>query len=233
MVYNIGNLVQLHSDNFWNEGIPYSKTNIYTKTDAAMPPVNYDSHTLKPHSLTHVESARHTLNDGQTLDILINEHPEYFYGDCILIKFDGKYKQIDDNIFVKEITLDEISNKIDELNLPNIPPKVLISTHNYPIDRFGYHKPNYVLILSPDAAKFITEIEGFNAFGTSWKSSDYQPNSSERPIHNILLSKGVIYELLNLNHVPEGRYTFSGMPLYLQGASESPVTPILVSMPIV
>ncbi len=231
MLYNIGNLVQLNSDNYWNEGSPYTKTNIYKKSSGAMPPVNYDSHTLKPHSLTHVESARHTLNDGQTLDILINEHPEYFYGDCVLMKFDGKYKQIDENIFVKEITLNEILSKINELHLTIIPPKILITTHNYPIDSFGYHKQNYVLILSLEAAKFISETIGFNAFGTSWKSSDYQPNSADRPIHNIILSKGVIYELLNLNHVPEGRYTFSGMPLYLQGASESPVTPILVSTP--
>ncbi len=231
MIYIVGNKIKSGGKGFWNEGSSYQKSPIYRKIEGSLPPVNYDEHILKPHSLTHAESARHTQNEGSTLDKIIENHPEYFAGECLVIKFRPEYKNIGDNLFLHEISKEEIYEKIELLSPgKNKPQKVLITTEDYPVNEDGYHAENYILILSRDAAEYLYELPEFHLFGTTWKSTDYQPGKFERPIHDIIFRKGVIFELLNLNQVPEGYYFFSGMPLYLDGVSESPVTPLLITM---
>jgi arylformamidase len=230
MIYVIGNKVRLSSKGMWNEGNSYEKENIYSIIENKLPPVNYDLHKIKPHSLTHAESGKHTSNHGKTLDMLIDSNPEYFYGLCSVLKFQNDYKQIGENLYLKEITHEEIAGKISEVCGQTIPPKILITTSDYPIDENGYHAENYVLVLSEGAADYLCSLPDFHLFGTTWKSTDYQPGKLQRPIHTKIFSRGIVFELLNLNDVPEGKYIFSGMPLYLEDSSESPVTPILVSI---
>jgi len=230
MVYLIGNKIKISTKGFWNEGVAYQKNVIYQKSNNSMPPVNYDEHILKPHSLTHVESGKHTQNDGSTLDILIENNPEYFVGECLVLKFEPDYKNLSDNLFIQKIKLNDLKSKLmnyydEESQLK----KLIISTENYPIDPNDYHQENHILILELETAEYLISLPNFNLYGTTWKSTDYQPNKIERPVHDTLFQKAVIFELLNINHVPEGIYQFYGMPLYLEGASESPVTPILIS----
>jgi len=61
----------------------------------------------------------------------------------------------------------------------------------------------------------------------SRKSSNFKPGSRERPIHKTLLKSANIFECLHLVEVPEGNYFFTGFPLPLEAASESPVCPVL------
>ena len=116
------------------------------------------------------------------------------------------------------------------MKLKIIPPKILISTEYYPLNQQNYHDPNYVLTLSQDAADFLVEQNGFNLYGTSWKSSDYNPGSPNRPIHNTIFKKAVILENLNLKNVPSGIYFMCAFPIPLENASESPVVPVLFNM---
>lgn len=227
-IYNIGNKISPFTSDFWKEGAPYSKTSIYSLSSGQMPPVNYDSHTFKPHSLTHAESGKHIDDRMHSLDWFIENYPKYFYGEAIVVKFDNNYNQISDNLYKKVISKSELENKLSDYY--PVPKIILISTENYPTNKDAYHDENYVLVLSEEAADYLVNTIGAHTFGTSWKSIDHMPDSRERPIHNILLRNGVVFELLNLNSVPEGRYIFSGMPLNIEGSSESPVNPILVQL---
>lgn len=231
MIYVIGNKICLGTTGLWNEGSPYSKRQIYSKVPGGLPPVNYDEHTLKPHSLTHAESPLHTNNNGKPLHEFIQNHPEYFFGEALVLKFANDFIKVDSqsSTYIKIITRSEIEDKIDLLCSGRIiPPKILITTIDCPRNEFGYHDENYIMVLDIEAAKFLVGLDGFHLFGTTWKSTDYQPSSSARPIHDMIFSKAVIFELLELSQVAEGFYYFSGMPLYIENSNESPVTPILI-----
>ncbi len=231
MIYVIGNKIKAEMAGFWNEGTPYSRRNIYSKQANTLPPVNYDEHTLKPHSLTHAESPLHTNNDGKPLHSYIEKSPHFFFGEALVLKFPNNYVGIDgtENTYIKIITRNEIESKINEVcNGKAIPPKILLTTENYPENENAFHAENYILVLDVEAAEYLISIPGFHLFGTTWKSTDYQPKSPTRPIHDTIFKKAVIFELLNLSEVPEGIYYFSGMPLFIENSNESPVTPILI-----
>jgi len=97
----------------------------------------------------------------------------------------------------------------------------------YPKNNDGYHDPNYVLTLGQEAADWLISSKDFNFYGTSWKSSDYTPGSTERPIHKTLFKQAVIAECLDLEAVPSGDYFIVAYPLRIKDSSESPVTPVL------
>lgn len=214
----------------WNEGQPYFRRTIYKLEKDKLPPVNYDEHVFKPHSLTHVESPLHTNESVDDLSIYIRNHPEFFFGEAVVLRFDNDYEKVADShlLYKKVITLKELTDKLQDVCTDSIPPKILITTKNCPTNEEGYHRDDYILVLNEEAADYLANIPGFHLFGTSWKSTDYQPGKSVRPIHNIIFQKGIIFELLNLAHVPEGAYYFSGMPLFIEGAVESPVNPLLI-----
>lgn len=229
MIYNISNIVNNSLPGLWNEGNPFQKIEIYSIQDNKLPPVNYDSFTIKSHSITHCESMKHVDNNGKDISELIISNPSYFYGDCLVIKFDDNYAEIGDDLSLQVIDIDEFEQKIKSLNINSMPQKILITTKNYPQNQYGYHKENYILIISDKLAEHLVDKYSIHLFGTSWKSADYKPKSKERPVHKSLLSNGVIFELLNLNNVPEGSYFFTGFPLLIENTSESPVSPILMS----
>ena len=209
-------------EGMWLEGPPYTKENIYSITEGKAPPVNYDKHILKSHSLTHIEGSKHIDNNGKTVDQYFKGN--YFYGDCIVSKLKGdNYKKIDDHIFHWEVTLNELKDAIGD----KVINKLLLSTEKYPVNKNGFHDPNFVLTLSLEAANWLIQHHNINLFGTSWKSSDYMPGSLERPIHKKLFEKAVILECLDLKNVPEGNYFLMAFPLRIQNSSESPVTPVL------
>lgn len=229
MIYNISNSINQNLPGLWNEGKPFEKSEIYSIQENKLPPVNYDSFVIKSHSITHCESLRHIDNEGEYLADIIKSKPQYFYGDCLVLKFVVNYTHIGDDLFLKIIDIEEFERKIRSLKTKVIPKKLLFTTENYPENEFGYHKENYVLIISDELARHLVEKYSIHLFGTSWKSSDYKPGSKERPVHKALLNDGIIFELLNLKHVPEGNYFFMGFPLLIDSTSESPVSPILIS----
>lgn len=213
----------------WTEGPAYEKKTIYSIEAGKLPPVNYDEHILRPHSLTHFETPAHTLSDGKRLDFYY-QNPTYFYGKTLVLKLQGnKYEAKGNGIYHWVISKSEILERIESLKLSSIPNKILISTEFYPINEQGYHDPNFVLTLSQEAADYLTNIDGFHLYGTSWKSSDFNPGKPDRLIHNTLFRKAAILENLELKNVPEGIYFMTAFPLPLEGASESPVVPVLFS----
>lgn len=231
MPHILSPLIKESIPGLWMEGDSYKKENIYRIEEDKLPPVNYDKHILKPHSLTHCESGLHVNNLGQSLDSFFCR-PEYFYGKALVIRFDGdKFKKVSENIWHWEIEREELENKYTKLTkkFKFTPSKVLITTDNYVADDNGYHDERYILTLNVEAASYLVEQETFNGFGTSWKSTDYQPGKQGRPIHNIIFKKGLIFECLDLKNVPEGKYFFSGFPLRLENSSESPLCPVLFS----
>lgn len=215
------------SSAMWMEGSAYEKKNIYSIASGKLPPVNYDEHTLRPHSLTHFETPAHTIDDGKRLDFYY-QNPSHFYGKTLVIKLTGnKYEPKGNGIFHWVISKNEIIERFSTLQISSPLSKILISTEFYPQNCEGYHDPNYVLTLSQEAADYLISLSGFHLYGTSWKSSDFNPGRPERPIHNTLFKKAGILENLDLKNVPEGIYFMSAFPLPLGDASESPVVPVL------
>lgn len=229
MPYILSPIIKSGTQAMWLEGSGYEKRSIYKIEGDKLPPVNYDEHILRPHSLTHFETPAHTLENGPRLESYFQNHINYFFGKTFVIKLSGnKFKKINDNIHHWEITASEIQNRLKYFNNESF-GKVLISVENYPENIDGYHDPNYVLTLSQEAADFLISLKDFHLYGTSWKSSDFNPGKKDRPIHNTLFSKGLVLENLKLNGVPEGVYFMSAFPLPLNHASESPVIPVLYS----
>ena len=228
MPYILSPEITLDSPGMWREGVAYEKKSIYSIESGKMPPVNYDEHIFRSHSLTHLETPAHTMKNGKRLDSFYRENLGYFFGKTLVIKLTGnKYKSVGNNIFHWIINADEIKGRVEDLGIDSLPGKILIATDEYPVNAQGYHDPDYVLTLSQEAADFLISNENFNLYGTSWKSSDYNPGRSERPIHNTLFKKALILENLNLKIVPEGIYFMTAFPLPLKDASESPVVPVL------
>lgn len=230
MAYLLGNLITQDSTPYWKEDFAYQAKQLFSIENQNGPPVNYASHILNAHSITHVETELHTMANGKSIDHYFSR-PNYFYGKCIVVRLPGnKYKSEagNKNVFHWEVSKNELDNAIGELNFDkNTIEKILVTTDFYQTDISGYHRPEYVLTLSAEAADFLIDLPKFHLYGTSWKSSDYN-SGLERPIHKKLFQKALIYELLNLKNVPAGEYFFVGVPLNLKGASECPVNPILL-----
>lgn len=213
----------------WGEKSAYETNALYSIASGKLPPVNYDEHILRPHSLTHFEAAAHTIGNGKRLDDYYKS-PEIFYGKTLVIKLLGnKYESKGNGVFHWVISKEEIIERLGHLNISAPPSKILISTEFYPVNSDGYHDPNYVLTLSQEAADYLISLSGFHLYGTSWKSSDFNPGKAERPIHNTLFKCAGILENLDLKNVPEGIYFMTAFPLPLENASESPVVPVLFS----
>lgn len=230
MPHILSPIIKTNFPGMWSEGDCYIQKTIYSIAGGKLPPVNYSEHVFKPHSLTHAEAPLHVEENGKDISNFFKDS-SFFYGGCVVIRLQGdNYKKIEDKkeLYHWEVTVDEIKLSLARaLRGVKFPGKILVTTDVYRTNTEGYHDPNYVLTLSEEAAKYICELEGFNLYGTSWKSSDFKPGSNERPIHKILFNKAIIMELLDLKNVSEGVFFFVGVPIPLQGASESLVSPIL------
>lgn len=227
MPYILSPKITTRSMAMWGEPSAYEKKTLYSIESGKLPPVNYDEHILRPHSLTHFETPAHTLEDGKRLDYYY-EHPDYFYGKTLVLRLPGNnYESKGDGVFHWVISLNEIKQRLQVLSLVSVPKKILITTEFYPLNEDGYHDPQYVLTLSQEAADYLISLPGFHLYGTSWKSSDFNPGKPDRPIHNTLFKRAGILENLDLMNVPEGIYFMTAFPLPIEGASESPVVPVL------
>lgn len=230
MPYILSPIIKINSPGMWSEGQSYEKNSIYKIEEGKLPPVNYDEHIIRPHSLTHLETPAHTIKHGKRLEKYFHDSSslDHFFGETVVLKLKGDhYKGIEKGQYHWIVTKEQIQELLVAMKLKSKPKKILITTEKYFENSEGYHDPNYVLTLSLEAAQYLTQELNINLFGISWKSSDYSPGSSERPIHNQIFSSALILENLKLNHVPEGVYFLTAFPILLADASESPVTPVL------
>lgn len=234
MPYILSPIIKEDFQGMWFEGNPYKKETIYdiNSTDPKSPPVNYSAYTLKPHSLPHIEGSAHTLKNGNTVDKYFNNNGlKHFWGKTLVVKLKGnafKAHSTATGINIWEVSLDELKTGIMNASGSElIPDRLLLTIETLPETAIGLHDPNFVLILSKEAAEYLVSNKSFSLYGTSWKSSDFMPGSKERPIHNTLFKSAVIMECLDLKSVPEGQYFMNAFPIPLEGASESPVCPVL------
>lgn len=224
--------IHINLPGLWGEGAPYTTSIIYDIASGDLPPVHYQSHTLKPHSIPHIDAPGHITQNAETVDkLFIGERRNSFFGSILVVSLEGsKWRKLEDQNFLWEISKEDLQESVSKLTgKDSSPDKIIITPKNCPVTKDGFHDSSYVFVLSEDAANWLVRNPKFNALGTSWKSSDFKPQSKERPIHKILLKQAVLFEQLRLEGVPEGEYFFSAFPLYLNGATESPVTPVLFS----
>jgi arylformamidase len=230
MPYILSPIIEAGSPGMWAEGPAYETKPIYQIVEGKFPPVNYAEHIIRPHSLTHIETPAHTIKDGERLETFYQHKLQFFYGPAVVLRLTGNhYQNLGNGIYHWVISTEQILARMAALKLSKLPAKVLITSENAPQNAQGFHDPNYVLTLSQAAADFLVSQEQFEIYGTSWKSSDFNPGKPERPIHNTLFKRGLILENLLLHQVPEGQYFLTAFPLPLKGASESPVVPVLFS----
>lgn len=228
MPYLIGQTMNEEIPPLWGEEKAFLKKNLFSIEEGKQPPVHYDSYILNSHSLTHIEAESHVLAGGKNLDHYF-EDLNYFCGPALVVKLRGNhYSKLEKGICHWEVTKEELESEMRRVLGDKIfPGKLLLTTENYPVTSYGYHDPNFVLTLSQEAADYLISLSNFNLYGTTWKSSDYKPGLPDRPIHKTLFKRAVILECLDLRKVPEGIYTINAIPLRIEGASESPVCPIL------
>lgn len=234
MPYVLSPIIKENFQGLWFEGSPYKKETIYdiNSTDPKSPPVNYSAYTLKPHSLTHIESAAHTMKEGKTVDTYFADTGlRHFWGKVLVVRLkDNGFKDhvTATGIKIWEVSLDELrAGILESQGNAMIPDRLLLTVEQLPVTAQGLHDPNFVLILSQAAADYLVSNDKFCLYGTSWKSSDFMPGSKERPTHNTLFKRAVVMECLDLKNVPAGTYFLNAFPLPLDGASESPVCPVL------
>lgn len=234
MPYVLSPIIKESFEGMWFEGSPYKKETIYdiNSTDPKSPPVNYSAYTIKPHSLPHIEGAAHTVKNGLTVDqYFCQGSMRNFWGKVLVVKLKGSnFKQHEtlSSAKVWEVSIEELKKGLLEASGNEIiPDRLILTLDNMPETAQGLHDQNFVLILSQEAAEYLISNNNFCLYGTSWKSSDFKPGSKERPIHNTLFKQAVIMECLDLKNVPEGHYFLNAFPIPLEGASESPVCPVL------
>ena len=213
----------------WREGAPYSSEVIYDicSTDPADPPVHYESHVIKPHSICHFDAPGHILPGGETIEQMLKERPSIFYGPAVVVRLKdnnilraGKMGHVSHWVISRE----ELRAAVGRVTSKH-PEKLLLTYEGAPPD--FYSSLHQAMTLSLEAAEWLTSQPQFNLFGTIWRSTDFQPGSRERPIHKTLFRQAGIIECLDLTEVPEGEYFLSAFPIPLDGATESPVCPVL------
>ena len=236
MPYILSPIVKKDFKGLWGEGSPYESSVIYDihNQSEKSPPIHYESHTLKPHSLPHLDAPGHIFENGKTVDSYFKEKNfSAFYGKAVVIRLSGnKYQPLDSNpaLSVWRVEKEELKSAIEKIS-SKMPSRLIVTSDQYPEDENGNHDSSKALVLTESAAKWLTEGNPkFCLYGTSWKSTDFQPNSKERPIHKIIFNHGAaIFECLDLKSVPAGIYYWFAFPLPLEGATEAPVCPVLLT----
>ena len=153
--------------------------------------VNESLITLGSHTGTHVDSKLHIQNDVDGAEALPLDS---FYEKC------------------KVLDLTHVENEIHRKDLESHQIKkgdiVLLKTRN---SQLGYEKfrSNYVHI-KLDAAEYLVKV-GVKTLGFDYLSVKKQGADDE--VHEMLIKNLTLFEGLNLAEVPEGEYTFIGLPL--------------------
>jgi kynurenine formamidase len=208
----------------WGEGPVYERSTIYAIEDPAPPPVNYDAHLLRPHSVTHAESPGHVVAGGARLDPYLDA-VHHFHGPALVGRLPaGGYRDAEDGTRVQEVPADVLAPHLEG---HDDAAKILLTADDTPVDADGFHAADHPLVLAEDAAQLLLARPRFDLFGTSYRSTDHRPGSAERPIHRALFERAVLLEYLDLRGVPAGRYLLVAFPVRLAGATEAPVTPVL------
>jgi len=182
MPYLIAPPISKDLPGLWAEGSPYQADVIYDicSTDPKMPPVHYEQHVIKPHSVCHFDAPGHIVPNGKTIDALIEENPEIFHGPVVVVRMpkpDFQPHPKLPHVSHHEITLSSLRTALNRIGVHRVPDKLFICFEGASPD--FYRDPTHALTLSLEAAQWLTASPNFNLFGTIWKSTDFQPGSRE------------------------------------------------------
>ena len=211
----------------WGEGPPYETMAVY-RAGPTEPPVHYDTHVLRPHSLCHAETLKHVDSSGPGIEEWCDDQSiDLWFGPVVVLKVRSPQWVKSEAMHVHTISQSALTEMLRLLGIQGVPRRLLISCDPMPKDTDGYHSAQYALVFDLDAAQWLAQQDQSLLVGTSYRSLDFQPGSRERPIHRTLLARGVALELLDLDRVPEGHYILASLPIPLAGGSESLVSPVL------
>lgn len=220
----------------WFEKTTFTLSPTYRRLDDPnSAPINADTCILFAHSLSHVEGHSHTNTNGQRLADILRERRECFEGPVVVLRFNKIEAETTPSTdpkrtaIVHRVSREELVAKLEELGVDQSKvEKVFITVDGIEYDQFNRQRRGYHLVLSEDAARFLISLPKFNAFGTSYKSTDYNPTGRDLPIHELIFSRGVSYENLFLRDVPSGVYLLEGgRPLEIEGTDAFVVAPVL------
>jgi len=167
--------------------------------------VNESLITLGSHTGTHVDSKLHIQNDADSAEALPLDS---FYGKC---------KVLDLTHVEKEIHQEDLEGyQIEKGDI------VVLKTKN---SKRGYRefRSDYVHI-KLDAAEYLVKA-GVKTLGFDYLSVKKPEGDDE--VHEVLINNLTLFEGLNLAEVPEGEYTFIGLPLRID-CDGAPARVILV-----
>ena len=153
--------------------------------------VNESLITLGSHTGTHVDSKLHIQNGVDGTEALPLDG---FYGKC------------------KVLDLTHVENEIHQEDLKGYQIKkgdiILLKTRN---SKRGYRqfRSDFVHV-KLDAAEYLVNV-GVKTLGFDYLSVKKFGGDAE--VHEVLINNLALFEGLNLSEVPEGEYTFIGLPL--------------------
>ena len=157
------------------------------------------------HTGSHVDSSLHISNEGTGVEALP------------LDSFFGKCKVLDLTYVEKEVHKQDLTGK--EIGKRLI---LLIKTKNSLSGYMDFNK-DFVHI-KMDAAKYLVEI-GVKTLGFDYLS--VKKFGGDDDVHELLINNLTLFEGLDLSKVPEGEYTFLGLPLRMN-TDGAPARVILV-----
>jgi kynurenine formamidase len=199
MPYLIAPIIRKDLPELWAEGSPYSTEKIYDLCSGKenSPPVNYDAHTLRPHSICHFDAPNHIIENGNNITETLAKNQRTFYGPVSVLRLNEK--KFVPHPSVQKVLHWEVSLMDLQTALRNEDPskieKVFLTFEEAASD--FYADRNFSFVLSLEAAQWLTSLPNFNLFGTVWRSADFQPGSRERPIHRELFKRGGGFALLD------------------------------------
>ena len=147
--------------------------------------------TLGSHTGTHVDSMLHIQDEGDSAEALPLDS---FYGKCRVLDL----TQVQSEIHRRDLE----GCQIEKGDI------VLLKTDNS-MQGYEEFRSDYVHV-KLDAAEYLVEAGvktlGFDYLSVKKPGEDYD-------VHEILIKNLTLFEGLNLAGVPEGEYTFLGLPL--------------------
>jgi arylformamidase len=161
------------------------------------------------HTGTHVDAARHFIDDGQTVDEISLDK---LIGPAIVIAFDDSLQSVG-------------AHDLESHDLGRH-KRVLMRTRNSSFITEGEFHQDYTF-LAPDGAELLVS-RGVELVGIDYLSIE-QFHSGHHRTHRTLLQNGVvIVEGLNLADITPGEYDFVCLPLRLEGLDGAPARALLI-----
>lgn len=165
---------------------------------------------LGSHTGTHVDAPRHFFDAGGTVDRL---PLDALIGPATVIAFDDH---------VMRVTAADLQrHRLDGAE------RVLLRTRNSAFVTDRQFHPDFTY-LAPDGAEYLVE-RGVKLVGVDYYSVE-QFHSGHHRTHRTLLERGVvIVEGLDLSAVDPGTYTFTCLPLRMEGLDGAPARAVLMT----